>query len=309
MEITLFFIISTLVLLTAARFDVRKSGQYWMINCGSDNSATLDVTLKGLYLALLPIIEDTKLSNPSPAFKAFFKDASNAPFVSEVLTNVTTGVARHPNNPPFTNGSPTFFCPTAAGQFQANLKGGQIDLYIHCLQTETSVAFYLNPLPYIVLCSKFWTSPYARSPPSNNCLSVNTYINKFRGNGETLYAFNMWILLEEIVHYYLTASSKTSLKQEVYDVNKAFRLSADKAVANAVSYSYYAASKSSASKKQTSQTLILNLQMSMVSVKTSRVRQTMGVRYWKPRTQMIHQTKGRIFRVPRMSLMALRTCK
>lgn len=243
-----------------------------MVNCNNDNAQELDSLLQNLYKALLPIIQDAGLPNPSPAFKAFLKDQSNAPFVAEVLTNVTTGVARYPSAPPFTNGSPTFLCPTAANQFPITTNGKQVDLYINCLQRTTSVASYLNPSPYIVLCPKFWTSPYPLLPPQNNCLSVNTFTNRFRGNGETLCAYKMWMLLEEIVHYYIGASSKASLEPETYDVNKAFRLSADKAVHNGVSYAYYAASKSPASMKQTPRILIFNLQTSTVNAVTSRVR-------------------------------------
>lgn len=230
-----------------ARFDIRSSGQYMMVNCGSHRGPQLDSLLQNLWRSLLPVIQDAQLSNPSPAFKAFFKDSSNAPFVAEVLTNVTTGVARHPSAFPYTNGSPTFLCPTAVGQFPTSIAGRQIDMYTHCLQSETPVATYGNPLPYIFLCPKFWTSPYANLPPLNSCLSVNTYINRFRGNGQTLHAFKVWILLEEILHYYIHASSKPNLEPEVYDVNKAFRLRADQAVGNGISYAYYAASKPSAS--------------------------------------------------------------
>lgn len=230
-----------------ARFDIRSSGQYMMVNCGSDRGPQLDSLLQNLWAALLPVIQDARLSNPSPAFRAFFKDSSNAPFVAEVLRNVTTGVARHPPILPYSNGSPTFLCPTAPGQMPFT-KGGQVvDLYTHCLQSKIPVAAYAHPSPYIFLCPKFWTGPYPNLLPQNSCLSVRRYINKFRGNGQTLIAFKMWILLEEIVHYYIFASPKASFEPEIYDVNKAFRLSADQAVINGVSYAYYAASKPSTS--------------------------------------------------------------
>ncbi len=293
----------------SGRFDIRTSGQYRMINCGSKYGPQIDYLLQNLYKALLPIIQDAGLSNPSPAFKAFFKDPSNAPFVAEVFTNITTGVARHPSMPPFTNGSPTFICPTAAGQFPMDREGKVTDMYTLCLQSTTSIASYVNPTPYIILCPKFWTSSLPLLPSQNNCLTVSTYNNRFRGNGQTMFAYNMWILFEEIVHYYVCASSKTSLEPEVYDVNKAFRLNKDQAVGNGVSYSYYAASKSLASVKKTLQSLNVDLQVSTVGVTTFRVHQTMGVRYWRRRTQMIHQTKGRIFRALWVSLMALQTCK
>jgi len=46
------------------------------------------------------------------------------------------------------------------------------------------------------------------------------------------------------VHYYLFATPQiTYLKPEVYDINKAWRLSAKLALSNAPNYAFYAASK------------------------------------------------------------------
>ncbi len=46
------------------------------------------------------------------------------------------------------------------------------------------------------------------------------------------------------MHYYLFATPQiTYLKPEVYDINKAWRLSAKLALSNAPNYAFYAASK------------------------------------------------------------------
>ena len=56
----------------------------------------------------------------------------------------------------------------------------------------------------------------------------------------------MWILMHEIVHFYLDSSPgpATSSTDEVYDINSAFGLAAAAAINNAQSYVWYSACKS-----------------------------------------------------------------
>lgn len=131
--------------------------------------------------------------------------------------------------------------------------GSVVDAVKKCSDPKTPIAASLNPLPFILLCPEFFTGVAGpQTPLSNSYLTVNHAINRFRKRpndykvaGQSVIHSQMWIILEEIVHYYLHAQpSITSLKPEVYDINKAGRLSTTGALGNAVSYAYYAGSKS-----------------------------------------------------------------
>lgn len=208
-----------------------------------------------LWKALLPVVQDALNSQtrPSAAYKAFFKNPANAIFVAQILSNVTTGTARRPPHAPWSNGSPTIICPRPGCSFiLQGPDGSEVDAETQCKDLDNPIATYLNPTPYIVLCPAFFTGVGGPiTPPSDSCPTVNHAINRFRRKptdytnaGLSVVHCQMWILLEEIVHYYLfTTPQYTYLKPEVYDINKAWRLSPQKALRNAPNYAYYAASK------------------------------------------------------------------
>ena len=94
------------------------------------------------------------------------------------------------------------------------------------------------------------TSNIVSVPPPNTCLTVNQSTNRFNGNGQSVWLFKMWILLENIVHYYLftTKGTQALTLANRNDPNKCFRLGAEASSLNARNYIYYAASKSPFSK-------------------------------------------------------------
>ena len=155
----------------------------------------------------------------------------------------------HPPTLSFTNGNPTFICMKPGRSFHYIMSGKVMDAAVACADPNHSIAFYLHPTPFIVLCNTFFTGTMGpQTPVANNCPTVNHAINKFRKKttdlnvaGLSLIHNQMWAMLEEIVHYYLFAQpSITSLKPEAYDINEAWRLSATQAMSNAVNYAYYA---------------------------------------------------------------------
>lgn len=237
-------------------WDFGHSGNYQFAGCGAYLDGLLTTILQYLYSALIPIIQDAMTSQtaPSAAFTAFFKDKANAVFVAQILTNVTTGAAVRPPFPPFSNGNPTFICIKTGYPFLMNMADGSVvDPVERCKDPKTPIAMYLNPLPFILLCPAFFTAAAGpQTPPSDSCPTVNHAINRFRTKpndpkvaGQSVLHNQMCIILEEIVHYYLCAQLLvTSLQPEVYDINKAWRLSATEALGNAVNYAYYAGSKS-----------------------------------------------------------------
>ena len=280
-------------------FDYASSGQYNIYNCGGDKASQIHDLLDHLYDDLLPAISDSERQYPSLAFQTFYKNSTNAPFVTALLTNVTKGTAMTPAAPPFSpNGSPTFFCVNGEDQFiytapdtATNIKRRYVrrlraprssshkaykltsretprslsfrgilqverrlvltpnslqDTYTTCLKNPTHAAIFLGftpPKQFIVICPVFWTDALPAVPPPETCLSVSMYTNKFRENGRRQRQFRIWILLEELAHYYIYTSTLRKDAPDIYDVNKCFRLAAETAYLNAVSYVYYVASK------------------------------------------------------------------
>ena len=94
---------------------------------------------------------------------------------------------------------------------------------------------------WVVVCPSFFTIGLQAVPPPRNCLTISTYINRFQSNGASLTQFQLWVLLEEIVHIYIYAT--TGAVTDVADVNKCVRLSAQASSENARNYLFYVASK------------------------------------------------------------------
>lgn len=222
------------------------TGQYSVVNC-EGNASLIVSLLNKLYSSLLPVIQDAKSPNLSPAYKAFFKDPSYAPFISTLFTNVTTGVPMTPPAPYSFNGAATFICVTGPEQFVYKYNSRR-DAYTECMANPTTTSNYIGfdpPKQYIVLCPSFFTSNIASIPPPSTCLTVSTSINRFRGNGQSFWLYKMWLLLEMITHYYLYTSLGILTITNTNDANRCFRLPAEQSSLNANNYVYYAASKSS----------------------------------------------------------------
>ena len=237
----------------AEPFDVSKSGEYAVVGCGSANAANVVDLLETLWSALLPAIQDAESATPSRAYQTFFKNVEYASYVSNVLANVSTGASLYPPTK-FTNGAPVLTCVTAAGQFKYKITttGQEEDAYTECLRKPTEVAKSMSGTSFIILCPNFFTSPsMPAKPPPNNCLTVNTYINRFQGfqkdrTGAEMVQYQLWVLLEEILHYYIFRTSsqwETLTIADIYDANQCLRLSAKDSTENPHNYLYYVASE------------------------------------------------------------------
>ena len=226
-------------------FDIVLKKNYNVVNCGENTGHVHDL-LANLSTALGPVIQDAKLTHPSSAYITFFKDSLYNYFTSSLLANISTGV---PNTPPSLyslNGGVSFFCVTAPGQFQFELDTLR-DAYKDCMANPTTTSYFpafRPPQPYIIVCPSFFTSNIEALPPPNHCLSVNTFTNRFRGNGQTFWLYQIWILMGMIAHYYLWTSTQTPDIINTNDANTLFGLAPSQSRYSANSYVYYAASKS-----------------------------------------------------------------
>ncbi|KAG7006868.1 hypothetical protein G7Y79_00012g032040 [Physcia stellaris] len=233
-------------------FNHSSYGEYNIYNC-DDGSRTVELgdLLSDLESAVRSAIRDSKRKTPSAAFRTFFKTSSSAPFVTKMLTNVLRGMAKTPPRPPESpNGSPTLYCITGPNQFvslgRSTTTGDlmEIDWYDQCLPDTTALyPSFDPPLPFITLCELFWSQRLPAYPPERNCIGVSKYTNWYRENGNSLVNFRLWVLLEELMHYYLYTETQNRIEEqaEVYNINDCVMLPANMAKLNAVSYVYYVA--------------------------------------------------------------------
>lgn len=234
------------------------SGKYELVVPSTELGDQFNTLLNALWNALLPIIADAEQSqsHPSVAYRTFFKDKANAPFVAQLLRNVTIGNAMYPPMPPDSSGSPTLIYVdenTPPVKFESPSKPTK-DAHAICMagESEGVAAFVATRLPYIIICPDFFNSRPAL-PSSKSCPRITSQGTAFQRNkrlepdyaGQRMMESQIWILLEEIVHYYLDFHWPTvqGPEPEVRDINRAWGLDAALSLGNAQSYAYYAASK------------------------------------------------------------------
>ncbi|KAL2039466.1 hypothetical protein N7G274_007738 [Stereocaulon virgatum] len=222
-------------------------GRYPILNCGDNNHEIYKLLNALNSTSLQTAIEDTRASKPSPAFKAFFKDASNADFVRDVLINVTQNVnVPVIANPPILPGPPGFVCVTAEGQVRFQNMGGIQDMtamrdaYTDCNQ-QTSAAITLLGARIIIICPRFFDIP-ALPPPSSSaksqCLIIDpSHDTRFIGEGESISRFQIWILMNMLVNLYIFRGVGTML--DSLTVNECLGLPASKTITNPQNFVFY----------------------------------------------------------------------
>ncbi|KAI4252454.1 MAG: hypothetical protein LQ352_004284 [Teloschistes flavicans] len=229
--------------------------------------------MEGLVLSLIPALNELKgknpisTSDPSPAYRTFFKETRNRNYIRNLLIKVGRGAPVYsPTFPPHDwqrispEGNPVIISITERGQLGAEFSGETVDMYDWC---DRSPAVILKnstaPNPFVVLCPYFWTArpPYVKGDlavashdgqPASNCLSVNSRTNKFRKltppglpAGFELTQYRQWILLHLLAALYRFADTG-DMVEPVQDVNAVWRLNALEALGNGHSYLYYVAS-------------------------------------------------------------------
>ena len=103
-------------------------------------------------------------------------------------------------------------------------------------------AYYHKGSSYIFICPLFWSRQPA--PTRENCPRV--IHNRFVGNRVLLSEYKTYILIHEMVHFYLGADSLTphSLPPERYELNECVALDSTLSLRNPSNYQNYIASKS-----------------------------------------------------------------
>ena len=186
----------------------------------------------------------TSAGTANGAYQAFFKDDQYTTFIEQMFVNITNGNAlKKPGNA--MTEAPTIACLTGPGEATESTSAGVRDLYEICSGNPKYAAFYRASSNWIFLCPEFFSFPQQTpQPTSQYCPKVEAgyFVQAF---WMRLVQNQMYILMHEILHYYLDSApypSKDAVT-EVTDINVAFNLAGLDAVSNAESYVIYDASK------------------------------------------------------------------
>ena len=233
--------------------DTVSYGRYRIMGCGPTKAKTLTNLLSTLQNILPAAISDAE-SSPvrySGAFNTFFHNSFLAgQRVADLLTNINLGTPMYPtiwNFPDLDNrlvtipGSPTFIC--ASEPEWALSHDPEIWDYFYWCRNHTDVVMdYQGGSQFITVCPQFWSVGLPMFPKESTCLSVNRITERFRGSGAQVSHFMIWIVLEELAHFYINAGRGNT--RDVSAVNDCVKLRWRDALRNAANYMYYVASKS-----------------------------------------------------------------
>ncbi len=214
------------------RFRVEECGEY---------TAELKQTLAEALLVLEPALHDAQFGNKSAVFSAIFKLGDTKEFVQDILTKIFSGtrmIDLQPN--PYIPTIPTFACVTPYTWHKNKFL--KADPYALCMPPlGIGQAFIMQGTSYIYLCPSFWTRPPWPSFP--DCPSV--WKNRWVGPGQYLSNYQGYLLIHEMVHFYLGGSS-LGLSQnppEVYEFNGCVGLGTYDSLHNPQNYQNYVACK------------------------------------------------------------------
>ncbi|KAL8640516.1 MAG: hypothetical protein Q9228_002572 [Teloschistes exilis] len=197
----------------------------------------------GLDLGQEPLDAAINAVDQSPhshGFHAFFKLDASRRLVMDMLKKVKTMKAIRglkPNR--FLASQPEFVC------VDENTQGRYPRLPTDPYQTCRFMAVFglwMRGFKYIFICPKFFNLPIA--PSVRHCPRVID--NEFERKGYLLADYQKYILIHEMIHFYLGQSSLgwESKPVERYKLNECVNFDAKNSLRNPMNYQYYVASKS-----------------------------------------------------------------
>ena len=222
-----------------AALDAFQVGPYLVQNCKS-NSRNIATLLKAFRAVLRPVIADLGSSKASDAYATFFKDVSYAPYVRDILRNLTVG-ASVPPSPLEDSTPPILVCIDGRDQVTYNEISGPADAYDRCQSDVEVGGFALLPTQYILICPKFFIHPAIPARSTTSCYTLDSNPKYFSQDGRSLTRYQIWALMHELVHYYIWTSKQKDL--DIYNIDRCLMLPGSSAVLNPQNYIFYAASK------------------------------------------------------------------
>lgn len=189
--------------------------------------------------ALTPALNDVGLGLDSRhGFKALFKDGATSTYVRGILRSIASAQPLEGLKPdPSVPSAPRFACvtPSTISQY----KFLEVDPWKVCSRPDAGQAFYYGGSSYIFICSSFWRGDVA--PQRNTCPSVRQ--NQFLGGGEALGMYLTYLVVHEMVHFYLGKASLGAFTDppEIYPINDCVALDPLNSVHNPQNYQFYVA--------------------------------------------------------------------
>ena len=195
--------------------------------------------------AVRPALNDVRLGlNSKHGFRALFKDGATSTYVRGILRSIASAQPLTGLNPdPSVPTAPRFACVTPSTTSQYGFLG--FDAWFYCSQPGVGLAFYVGGASYIFLCPHFWQ--YEIAPRQKICPSVR--YNQFLGRGDPLSLYMTYIVIHEMVHFYLGWDSlgPDSHPPELYSINDCVGLDPLDSVHNPPNYHFYVARECSRS--------------------------------------------------------------
>lgn len=197
--------------------------------------------------AIPPVIRDADQYGTRSiyGFKAMFKVDEAVPLVKAMLQNIAT-LSPLPNLEPFPeyHKKPRFACATPQSVHQYPFL--HHDPLIICSLGPVA-GLYVAGTAYIFICPTFWSIPsHPEEPPhAKSCPVVRN--NAFKVYpGFKVYHYQTYIILHELVHFYLQYESLSglSLPPEQYSMNGCVALNPMTSLLNPLNLQNYVASKS-----------------------------------------------------------------
>lgn len=167
-----------------------------------------------------------------------FKNGSTKTFVRGILHRIVSHYPRKNLQPyPKIPTTPNFACVTP--YTTEYYKFLDIDAYTWCIQPDAGQAFYVMGVRFIFLCPSFWAVPAAPSFP--DCPSVQK--NQWVGPGQYLSNYRSYLLIHEMVHFYLGDESLGTHTDppETYLLNDCVGLNSFISIRNPQNYQNYVA--------------------------------------------------------------------
>ncbi|KAL8712958.1 MAG: hypothetical protein Q9220_002816 [cf. Caloplaca sp. 1 TL-2023] len=188
-------------------------------------------------------INSAKQGIASPnGFRAWYKNNGAIGPVTRMLKNIQLLKPIRGLKPSrFSASQPEFVCvkQDTVDRFP-HLTG---DPYAQC-ERSGNFAMVLRGFKYVFLCEKFFTLKIAPiGPPTRNCPRVVN--NEFERTGYRLADYQKYVLIHEMVHFYLGQSSLgfDTDPQEMYYLNQCVNLDAKDSLDNPMNYQYFVASE------------------------------------------------------------------
>ncbi|KAL8900392.1 MAG: hypothetical protein Q9207_005721, partial [Kuettlingeria erythrocarpa] len=216
-----------------------QSRDYTIRDCGT----LADQVASGLDLGKEPLGEAINAAKQglsgSHGFRAFFKTNAAVGPVTKMLKDIQTlRPARGMRPNIFKAQYPEFICVTPETRSRYRLR---LDPHVLC-ERNGEFGMWLRGEKYVFLCKKFFTDKISPvGPPTKFCPRVID--NMFEPKGYLLADYQKYVLIHELVHFYLGRSSLgwTTNPKEKYRLNECVDMDPKNSLKNPMHWQYFVA--------------------------------------------------------------------